>query len=46
MSHYMIFGKEDCPPTRKTREDFKKMKRAVVYVNVDTNSHGLEKLIE
>ena len=24
----------------------KKMNRAFVYVNVDTNSHGLEKLLE
>jgi len=42
----MIFGKEDCPHTRKARDDFKKMNRAFVYVNVDTMSHGLEKLLE
>ena len=46
MSHYMIFGKEDCPHTRKARDDFKKMNRAFIYVNVDTNPHGLEKLLE
>ena len=46
MSHYMIFGKDDCPHTKKARDDFKQMNRAFVYVNVDTNSHGLEKLLE
>ena len=46
MSHYMIFGKEDCLHTRKARDDFKKMNRSFVYINVDTNSHGLEKLLE
>ena len=46
MSHYMIFGKEDCPHTRKARDDFKKMNRAFMFVNVDTNAHGLEKLLE
>ena len=46
MPHYMIFGKEDCPHTRRALDDFKKMNRAFVYVNVDTNAHGLEKLLE
>ena len=41
MAHYMIFGKDDCPHTQKARDDFKQMNRAFVYVNVDTNSHGL-----
>lgn len=46
MSHYMIFGKDNCPHTKKAREDFKKEHKSFVYVNVDNNPHGLEKLLE
>lgn len=46
MSHYMIFGKNDCPHTKKAREDFLKQNKSFVYVNVDSDSKGLEKLLE
>ncbi len=46
MGHYMIFGKDDCPYTQKAREDFKKKCRPFVYINVETNPHGLEKMLE
>ena len=46
MSHYMIFGKDDCQHTKKAREDFKKQHKSFIYVNVDNNPHGLEKLLE
>ena len=46
MSHYMIFGKDDCPYTTKAREDFKKQCKPFIYINVDNNPHGLEKMLE
>ena len=46
MSHYMIFGKNDCPHTKKAREDFLKQNKSFVYVNVDSDPKGLEKLLE
>lgn len=46
MSHYMIFGKNDCPHTKKAREDFLKQNKSFVYVNVENDPQGLEKLLE
>ena len=46
MSHYMIFGKDDCPHTSKAREDFLKQNKSFVYVNVDNDPKALEKLLE
>lgn len=46
MSHYMIFGKDDCPHTKKAREDFLKQNKSFVYVNVDNDPKALEKLLE
>ncbi len=42
----MIFGKEDCPHTKKARDDFKKKCRPFVYIDVDKNQHGLKKMLE
>ena len=46
MSHFMIFGKDDCPHTQKALQDYKSQNKSFVYVNVDSNPHGLEKLLE
>lgn len=46
MSHYMIFGKDDCQHTQKALADFKKQRRSFVYINVDKNPQGLKKLLE
>ena len=46
MSHYMIFGKNDCPHTKKAREDFLKQNKSFVYINVDDDPQSLEKLLE
>lgn len=46
MSHYMIFGKDDCPHTQKALKDFKELRRSFMYVNVDNNPHGLKKMLE
>ena len=46
MSHYMIFGKDDCPYTTKARQDYKKQCKPFIYVNVDSNPQGLEKMLE
>lgn len=46
MSHYMIFGKDDCPYTTKARQDYKKQCKPFIYVNVENNPHGLEKMLE
>lgn len=46
MGHYMIFGKEDCPYTKKALEDFKRQNKSFVFINVDKDPHGLEKLLE
>lgn len=46
MAHYMVFGKNDCAHTQKALADFKRMNRSFVYINVDNNPHGLEKLLE
>ncbi len=42
----MIFGKNDCPHTQKARKDFLKMNRSFIYIDVENDSHGLEKLLE
>jgi len=46
MSHYMIFGKDDCPHTQKAVADFKKQHRSFIYVNVANNDHGMKMLLE
>ncbi len=46
MSHYMIFGKNNCPNTKKAREDFLKQSKSFVYINVDSDPQGLEKMLE
>ena len=46
LSHYMIFGKDDCPYTTKARQDFKKQCKSFIYVNVENNPQGLEKMLE
>ncbi len=46
MSHFMIFGKNDCPHTQKARADFKKKCIPFIYVNVDSDPHGLQKMLE
>ena len=46
MSHYMIFGKDDCPHTQKARADFKKQCKPFIYINVETNPKGMEQLLE
>ena len=45
-SHYMIYGKKDCPHTQKAREDFTKQGKPFMFVDVDSNSQGLEQLLE
>jgi glutaredoxin len=46
MSHYIIFGKDDCPHTQKARTDFLKQHKSFIYVNVETNPQGLKKLLQ
>jgi glutaredoxin len=46
MDHYMIFGKDDCPHTKKAVEAFKKQHKSFAYVNVDKDPQGLKKLLE
>jgi glutaredoxin len=46
MSHYIIYGKDDCPHTKKARQDFLKQHKSFIYVNVETNAHGLETLLK
>lgn len=46
MSHFMIFGKDDCPHTQKARKDFKEKCIPFAYINVDNNPHGLKKMLE
>ena len=46
MSHYMLFGKDDCPHTQKARKDFLQQNRSFIYINVDKDPHGMEKLLE
>ncbi|MFQ5449840.1 MAG: glutaredoxin domain-containing protein [Nitrospinaceae bacterium] len=46
MSHYIIFGKDNCPHTKKAREDFLRQNKSFIYINVDANPHGLKKLLE
>ena len=45
MSHYIIFGKDDCPHTQNARQDFLKQHKTFVYVNVMSNPQGLKKLL-
>lgn len=46
MGHYVIFGKDDCPYTKKAREDFKRKSKPFLYVNVDKDPKGLERMLE
>ena len=46
MSHYIIYGKDDCPHTQKARQDFLKLHKSFIYVNVESNAHGLEMLLK
>ncbi len=46
MSHFMIFGKNDGPHTQNARADFKKKCIPFIYVNVDNDPHGLQKMLE
>lgn len=46
MSHYVIFGKDDCPHTKKARADFKRKCRPFLYVNVDKDPKALERMLE
>ncbi|MGV7221141.1 MAG: UXX-star selenoprotein family 1 [Nitrospinales bacterium] len=46
MPNYIIFGKNDCPHTQKARKDFKRKCIPFAYVNVETDPHGLEKMLE
>ncbi len=46
MSHYIIYGKDDCPHTKKARQDFLKQQKSFIYVNVESNAHGLEMLLK
>ncbi len=46
MSHYMIFGKDDCPHTKKALDDFKKKCKPFLYINVDKDPKALEKMLE
>ncbi|MBI4389157.1 MAG: hypothetical protein HY580_03170 [Nitrospinae bacterium] len=42
----MIFGKDDCPHTKKARADFKRKCRSFLYVNVDKDPQALERMLE
>ena len=42
----MIFGKRDCPHTQKALSDYKKQLKSFIFIDVDTNSRGLEQLLE
>ncbi|PIQ97238.1 MAG: hypothetical protein COV67_05375 [Nitrospinae bacterium CG11_big_fil_rev_8_21_14_0_20_56_8] len=42
----MLFGKKDCPHTQKALEDFKKQHRSFIYIDVENNPHGLDRLLE
>lgn len=46
MANYMIFGKKDCQYTQKALKDFKKKCVPFVFIDVDNNPHGLEKMLE
>jgi len=46
MAHYMIFGKDDCPHTQKAIKSFKSQHKSFIYINVDNNPQGLQKLLE
>ena len=46
MSHYMIFGKKDCPHTQKALVDYKKALKSFIFIDVDNNDRGLEQLLE
>ena len=46
MDHYMIFGKDDCPHTKKALASFKKQHRSFVYINLDKDPDGLKRLLE
>lgn len=46
MPNYLIFGKNDCPHTKKALKDFKRRCVPFAYINVDSDPHGLEKMLE
>ena len=46
MSHYMIYGKKDCPHTQKAIADFKNQVKSFLFIDVDNNPKGLEQLLE
>ena len=46
MAHYMIFGKDDCPHTKKARQDFKQQCKSFLYINVDKDPKALDKMLE
>ena len=46
VSHYMIYGKKDCPHTQKAIADFKKQVKSFLFIDVDNNPKGLEQLLE
>ena len=46
MSHYMIYGKKDCPHTQKAITDFRKQVKSFLFIDVDNNEKGLKQLLE
>lgn len=46
MANYIIFGKDDCPHTKKACKDFKQKCKPFIYINVDKNPQALEKMLE
>lgn len=46
MAHYMIFGKDDCPHTKRACKDFKEKCKPFIYFNVDNNPQALEKMLQ
>lgn len=46
MSHYMIYGKKDCPHTQKAIADFRKQVRSFLFIDVEKNPKGMEQLLQ
>lgn len=46
MSHYMIYGKKDCPHTQKAIADFKKQLKSFIFIDVDKSQDHLDRLLE
>jgi len=46
MPHYMIFGKKDCQYTQKAIKDFKQKCASYIFIDVESNPHGLKKMLE